>query len=81
MKNPLQAILDKIPYTSSVLDALLMDEIRVILYEKTNKFVSDSGIMLILFELNRASYIEISFIDPIDAIGRIHFIKKVLHGK
>lgn len=79
--NPLHDILDKLPYTNCVLDSQLYDELRDILIKATNNEVSDSYIMLVLLELHKAGLVELSYIDPIDTIGRINFIKKVLNGK
>ena len=79
--NPLTAILDILPYTKAVLDVNLSDELRNIIKNKTKKTVSDSAILLVLLELHKSGLVELEYIEPIDAVGRIHFIKKVLNGK
>lgn len=77
--NPLQDILDFLPLDEIVaLDPLSLDEIRRIIFSKTNSesFVTDSYIVLLLKHLDEAGLINVFIESMPHSKGTLIFVRK-----
>lgn len=79
IKNPLPSILESIPKEVSLVDANLLDKIRIILmscdvpaYE-----ISDAYIMLLLHYLHDYSYVELQTVTVSNVSGWVFLIKRI----
>ena len=78
MANPLEEILELLPFTERVVEPDLYDSIRnVIAKTNNNLLVPDTYIILLLSYLTDANIVSLTSISPVSATGKIYFIRKI----
>lgn len=75
--NPIQAILDLIPYAESVLDYQLMDAIALAIVSHTKASgCTNSAIIVLLSMLHEAGLIILNVVQFPSTPGKVHFIQR-----
>jgi len=79
--NPIGRILEALPYTESVLDVALLDTIALLLISVQQPYISNSMIMLLLIDLNKAGLIKLQELRLPGTPGVVILVNRTLNGK
>jgi len=80
INNPIPAVLELIPYSDSVLDVMMLDNIAITLLSSGYTHISNSIIMILLVDLEKAGLITLTQFEWPSTLGKVYIIKKVLNG-
>lgn len=75
-KNPIQKILDLIPYTDTLVDPKLLDHIGLELTGVGAKILNNSAIMVLLIDLGNAGLLDIKCLEFPSTSGYLFIIKR-----
>ena len=80
--NPVNKILELIPYSESVLDPLKLDEMRLVMIGSGYDvlFVSNSLVIMLLNDLHKAGLVELKEITWPNTLGSLVIMKRILNG-
>lgn len=74
--NPLASILELIPYSDTILDPKLLDQINLEIVRVHGKFISASALMILLLELDKAGLVTLTCYEYPSTLGQLFIIKR-----
>lgn len=74
--NPLKAVLELIPYTDCIVDPKLLDAIILEFMRAGYRNVSNSAILVLLLDLEKAGLVTLTCYEYPSALGQLFIIKR-----
>ncbi len=81
LSNPLPSILEKIPFSETLIDPSLLDDIRIILLGCGYHSISNSMIMILLMDMNKAGLVSLEQFTWPSTLGTAFIIKRNTNGQ
>lgn len=76
-KNPLSKIIELVPYTDTIIDPKLLDSIGLELAAVGASAISNSAIMVLLLQLQKAEIVDIICMEYPSTLGQLFIIKRI----
>lgn len=79
--NPIPKILELVPYTESVIDALMLDSMAAVMIHCGYTHISNSMVMLLLIDLQKAGLIKLQEVSFASVLGTVIIAQRNIDGK